>query len=130
MTKKLWQQIRAVNLSVNNNVKALDDFDHFGKDEFWDYPIDGYGDCEDYVLEKRRILLEAGVPISDLLITVAMKPDGDGHAVLTVRTEEGDFILDSLNPHVLRWDRTKYRYVNAKRAITLETGSPCSMKRI
>ena len=40
-----------------------------------------------------------------------MKPDGEGHAVLTVRTDGGDFILDSLNPHVLRWDRTKYRYV-------------------
>jgi predicted transglutaminase-like cysteine proteinase len=111
MTNKLWRQMVTVNQAVNKHVKPLDDFDHFGKDEVWDYPTDGFGDCEDYVLEKRRRLLQGGVPISDLLITVVLQEDDSGHAVLTVRTDKGDFILDSLNPRVLRWDRTHYRYV-------------------
>ena len=111
MTNKLWRKIVAANRSVNKHVKALDDFDHFGKDEVWDYPADGFGDCEDYVLEKRRMLLQSGVPISDLLITVVLQDDGEGHAVLTVRTDQGDFILDSANGQVRRWDQTTYRYV-------------------
>jgi len=111
MTNKLWRLIGAVNLSVNKSVKPVNDFDHYGKDEVWSYPDDGYGDCEDFALEKRRILLNSGVPASDLLITVARKPDGEGHAVLTVRTDAGDFVLDSLNPTVVRWDQTGYRYV-------------------
>jgi predicted transglutaminase-like cysteine proteinase len=121
MTNKLWRRIVAVNLSVNNHINALNDFDHFGKDEVWDYPTDGYGDCEDYALEKRRILLKRGVPISDLLITVVLKDDGEGHAVLTVRSDKGDFILDSLNQQVLRWDYTEYRYV--KRQASDYTGN-------
>jgi predicted transglutaminase-like cysteine proteinase len=111
MTNKIWRQIVSINQSVNQQIRPLGDFDHFGKDEVWNYPTDGFGDCEDYVLEKRRRLLQGGVPISDLLITVVLREDDSGHAVLTVRTDKGDFILDSLNPQVLRWDRTRYRYV-------------------
>ena len=111
MTNKLWRQMVTVNEAVNKQVTPLDDFDHFGKDEVWSYPTDGFGDCEDYVLEKRRKLRQGGVPISDLLITVVLQDDDSAHAVLTVRSDKGDFILDSLNPQVLRWDRTHYRYV-------------------
>jgi len=57
------------------------------------------------------MLIQSGVPISDLLITVVLQDDGEGHAVLTVRTDQGDFILDSANRQVRRWDQTTYRYV-------------------
>jgi Predicted periplasmic protein len=120
MTNKLWRRLVAVNLSVNKHVKALDDFDHFGKAEVWAYPSDGFGDCEDYVLEKRRMLLQRGVPISDLLITIVLQDNGEGHAVLTVRTDRGDFILDSSISQVVRWDYAKYRYV--KRQASNYTG--------
>ena len=83
----------------------------WGKEEVWSYPDSGYGDCEDYVLEKRRRLMQAGVPAGDLLVTVVRQPNGDGHAVLTVRTGMGEFILDNLEPRVLSWTETPYTYL-------------------
>ncbi|RVD52138.1 transglutaminase, partial [Mesorhizobium sp. M2D.F.Ca.ET.140.01.1.1] len=89
-------QISAVNQSVNTHVKPMSDMDNYGKDEWWAYPDNGFGDCEDYALEKQRELQAAGVAVANLLMTVVRKPDGEGHAVLTVRTDKGDFILDNL----------------------------------
>lgn len=110
MTDALWREIGDINLSVNKSVKPMNDVDLYGKDEVWAYP-DGAGDCEDYVLEKRRELNAKGISLSNLLITVVRKPDGEGHAVLTVRTDKGDFILDNLTDRVRAWDDTSYRYL-------------------
>ena len=98
----------------------MNDFDIYGKDEVWAYPR-GAGDCEDYVLEKRRDLMRKGISLADLLITVVRKPDGEGHAVLTVRTDEGDYVLDNLNDAVKPWEETGYRYL--KRQSTTHTGT-------
>lgn len=125
MTGKLWRQLASVNLSVNDSIKPMNDFDIYGKDEVWAYP-DGFGDCEDYVLEKRRILMNSGIPISNLLITVVRKPDGEGHAVLTVRTDKGDFVLDNLAAAVKLWDETGYRYL--KRQASDHTGRWVSIR--
>ena len=110
MTGKLWRKIASVNLAVNESVKPMNDFEIYGKDEVWAYP-DGVGDCEDYVLEKRRVLMSSGIPASNLLITVVRKPDGEGHAVLTIRTDKGDFVLDNLTNLVRQWDQTGYRFL-------------------
>lgn len=119
LTDVLWKQIVSINQAVNKAVQAMSDFDIFGKDEVWTYPR-GVGDCEDYALEKRRALMQRGVSLSNLLLTVVRKSDGEGHAVLTVRTDKGDFILDNLNEDVLTWDRTGYRYL--KRQSSENTG--------
>ncbi len=71
----------------------------------------GKGDCEDYVLLKRRMLMQAGWPREALLITVVRDKKGDGHAVLTVKTDKGDFILDNQAENVLLWSETGYRFV-------------------
>ena len=119
MSGALWKEIVAVNAAVNAAVKPMNDFDIYGKDEVWAYP-NGTGDCEDYVLEKRRDLMRKGVSLSNLLITVVRKPDGEGHAVLTVRTDKGDFVLDNLTDSVRQWDRTGYRFL--KRQASDHTG--------
>src|SRR5664279_5762749 len=75
------------------------------------YPDDGKGDCEDYVLLKRRMLMQAGWPREALLITVVRDKKGDGHAVLTVKTNKGEFILDNQEAQVLAWNKTGYRFV-------------------
>jgi predicted transglutaminase-like cysteine proteinase len=111
MTAALWRQLGSVTAAVNAAVKPMSDFDIYGKDEVWAYPDRGVGDCEDYVLEKRRRLSKLGLSLADLLITVVRKPDGEGHAVLTVRTDKGDYILDNLTDKVRAWDRTGYRYL-------------------
>ena len=79
--------------------------------EKWTYPDDGYGDCEDYVLLKRRMLMEAGWPREALLITVVREKNGDGHAVLTVKTDRGELILDNQNADIVLWSASGYRFV-------------------
>ena len=120
MTAALWRQLGSVNAAVNAAVKPMSDADIYGKDEVWAYPVNGVGDCEDYVLEKRRRLKGLGVSLADLLITVVRKPDGEGHAVLTVRTDKGDFVLDNLNDELRLWYETGYRYL--KRQSSEHTG--------
>lgn len=119
LTDALWDEVKGINTLVNNTVRPMNDYDIYGKDEVWAYPK-GAGDCEDYVLEKRRDLMQLGISLSDLLITVVRKPDGEGHAVLTVRTDEGDYILDNLTDTVKPWEATGYRFL--KRQSATHTG--------
>lgn len=111
LTRKLWATIVDINNAVNTSVMPRTDMEVYGVEEYWAYPDNGVGDCEDYALEKRRRLMKAGVPAGDLLMTVARQPNGDGHAVLTVRTSMGEFVLDNLNPLVLSWEKTEYTYL-------------------
>ena len=110
LTRKLWAATIDINNSVNVMVTPRTDMEMWGREELWSYP-DGVGDCEDYVLEKRRQLMALGVPAGSLLITVVRQPNGDGHAVLTMRTSRGDYILDNLEPRVLAWTDTDYTYL-------------------
>lgn len=119
LSRSLWNRILKVNVSVNRSVRPMNDYDIFGKDEVWTYPK-GVGDCEDYVLLKRRVLMQKGIPLSNLLITVVRKRNGEGHAVLTVRTDRGDFVLDNLTDAVVPWNKTGYRYL--KRQASNHTG--------
>ena len=105
------KDLQRVNLWVNTNVKPMTDMDHWGVVERWNYPDDGYGDCEDYVLQKRRMLIKAGWPREALLITVVRDRNGDGHAVLTVKTDKGEFILDNQTDEILPWTDTGYHFV-------------------
>jgi predicted transglutaminase-like cysteine proteinase len=111
LTTAAWKDLVRVNRWVNTNIKPMTDLEHWGVVERWNYPDDGYGDCEDYVLEKRRMLLRAGWPREALLITVVRDQHGDGHAILTVKTDKGEFILDNQRDDVLLWSDTGYRFV-------------------
>ena len=106
-----WADMTRINNWVNTKIKPMTDMEHWGVVERWSYPDDGYGDCEDYVLLKRRMLIQAGWPRSALLITVVRDQRGDGHAVLTVKTDKGEFVLDNQNEAVLLWSETSYRFV-------------------
>lgn len=119
LSKQLFRRLEKLTISVNQAVKPMSDIDLYGKDEYWAYP-DKLGDCEDYVLRKRRVLMQEGISPSNLLITVLRKPDGEGHAVLTVRTDQGDFVLDNLTDSVTPWDETDYIFL--KRQATDHTG--------
>lgn len=110
LTDTAWKRLVAVNEVVNGSIAPRTDEDMYGVPELWSYPT-SEGDCEDYVLEKQRELEKAGLPASALLITVVRQLNGSGHAVLTVRTDEGDVILDNLDDRILPWDATPYTYV-------------------
>jgi predicted transglutaminase-like cysteine proteinase len=111
LTPEAWSDMVKVNDWANENIKPITDLEHWGVVEEWDYPDDGYGDCEDYVLLKRRMLTQAGWPREALLITVVRDKKGDGHSVLTVKTNHGEFILDNQESQILAWNKTGYRFV-------------------
>ena len=119
LTRKRWADIIEINNYANREVEPVTDQDYYGVEEHWTYPK-SFGDCEDYVLLKRYMLLQRGWPESSLLITVVKQPNGDGHAVLTVRTDRADYILDNLESKVKQWDKTPYRYL--KRQDSRHTG--------
>lgn len=125
LSDALLARITKVNVLVNRAVRPMNDFDIYGKDEVWAYP-NGTGDCEDYVLEKRRELHAEGISYSNLLITVVRKPDGEGHAILTVRTDKGDLVLDNLTDTVKDWTNTGYRFL--KRQASDHTGRWVSIR--
>ena len=111
LNAKAWSDLIRINRWANDNIEPMTDMEHWGVVERWDYPEDGYGDCEDYVLLKRQLLIKAGWPRSALLVTVVRDTKGDGHAVLTAKTDKGEFILDNQNESVVLWSESGYRFV-------------------
>ncbi len=105
-----WGLLYQVNTFVNGKITPVSDQELYGESEFWAIPEEA-GDCEDYVLLKKRYLENLGFPASSLLITVVLDENNQGHAVLTVASEEADFILDNRRNDILRWRDTKYTYL-------------------
>jgi predicted transglutaminase-like cysteine proteinase len=111
LTDEARDTIVRVNRDVNYAIKAKTDKAHWGVEDRWDFAEDGYGDCEDYQLIKRRRLVEVGLPRRALRMTVVIDEEGLGHAVMMVRTDRGDLILDNKRDAVLPWHRTGYTYI-------------------
>ena len=110
LSTEAWDQIQQVNRYVNAHIRAATDIALYGVPDYWTYPVDA-GDCEDYVLLKKRDLGQIGINADQLLITVVLDENNEGHAVLTVATDKGDYILDNRRNEVLRWDQTGYTYL-------------------
>jgi predicted transglutaminase-like cysteine proteinase len=111
LTPEVWRAIMSVNRGVNKRIKPMTDLKHWGVVDKWDFPDDGYGDCEDYQLLKRKLLVEHGLSRRAMRMTVVIDEQGEGHAVLMVRTDRGDFILDNKRMSVLPWQQTGYVFV-------------------
>jgi predicted transglutaminase-like cysteine proteinase len=111
LSTRAWVELKRINVAVNTSVKPMTDMDHWGVVERWNYPDDGYGDCEDYALQKRKLLMAAGWPREALLMTVVRDQNGNGHAILTVKTDRGEYVLDNQTNDVLLWADTGYRFV-------------------
>jgi len=116
LTPKTWATLVRVNEHVNATILSVTDKDHWGVVDRWDYPDDGMGDCEDIQLLKRKHLVEAGLPHRALRMTVVVDEQGQGHAVLMVLTDRGDFILDNKRDAVLPWRSTGYTFVKRESA--------------
>ncbi len=110
LTEASWRDLQDVNYTVNHTIVPVTDLQYYHRDEYWTLP-NGYGDCEDYVLLKRKLLVERGWSTGDLLIAVVFDEVGDGHAVLLARTTRGDFVLDNKTDRVSRWYETAYHFV-------------------
>jgi predicted transglutaminase-like cysteine proteinase len=110
LTKERWKNLLEVNALVNTNIEPKSDQELYGVPERWDYPINA-GDCEDYALLKKRYLEHLGFTAGPLPLAVARNEAGEGHAVLMVLTDRGDFVLDNLRNEVLPWDQTRYHFL-------------------
>jgi predicted transglutaminase-like cysteine proteinase len=110
LSQAVWDAIVNVNLTVNRSVRPMTDQDYYGVEERWELPV-GVGDCEDYVLEKKKRLATMGIAPGALRVTVVYDANGGGHAVLTVVTDQGDLILDNNINKVLRWQDAELTYL-------------------
>lgn len=100
MTSQVTQLLKSVNLSVNRAIRPRHD-----RGDIWSIDVK-VGDCEDYVLTKRDKLIGLGVSPASLRIATAMTPSGIGHAVLVVRTDQGDYVLDNRSNRIKAWHDT------------------------
>lgn len=104
-----------INRAVNSAILEQDDRITYGVEDYWAIPTlkgkDVYGDCEDYVLMKRRDLIAAGVPAGALFIAVVKLRDGKDHAVLLVAADRGEMVLDNRTPWIVSWREESYRWI-------------------
>jgi predicted transglutaminase-like cysteine proteinase len=127
LSEDKWRTLLDVNYTVNSSITPMTDQEIYGTEERWAYPRT-VGDCEDFVLLKRKMLITKGFGPSDLLITVVLQPNGEGHAILTVRTDRGDFVLDNMRNKVMLWTETEYTFLkrqasdNPARWVKLQDG--------
>jgi predicted transglutaminase-like cysteine proteinase len=109
-TPERLSELDEVNRWANHAVQPATDQEIYGVSELWTYPTDR-GDCEDYALLKQKMLIARGWPKSSLLLTVVRDEKGEGHAVLTARTAQGDFVLDNKVDDVRLWNASGYYFI-------------------
>jgi predicted transglutaminase-like cysteine proteinase len=110
LSPERWRELQSVNDHVNATVQEVSDPDQFGAADVWSLPVNGKGDCEDFALLKRKLLIERGWPSSALLLTVAADAGAEGHAVLTAVTDKGDYILDNRTSRIVPASAAPYTF--------------------
>lgn len=118
MSADLMRALNGINSRVNRSIRPRHD-----KGDTWSINV-RYGDCEDYVLTKRAELIKLGLPSAALRIATARTRSGEGHAVLVVRTNEGDYVLDNRTRSVKEWHRTGLNW------IAMSDSSPRKWRRL
>lgn len=108
---RTWDLLQRVNHQVNTTIEPITDWEHLHVVDRWDIPSDGKGDCEDFQLLKRKILVQRGLPRRVLRMAVVVDELGEGHAVLIARTDRGDLVLDNKLNLILSWELTGYQMV-------------------
>lgn len=110
LTPDRKRELAFVNAAVNRRIRETSDLQTRGIEDDWRQGV-SRGDCEDFAIAKKNALLKRGWPASALLLTVVRERFGPGgHTVLTVRTSQGDLVLDNRSGRVKDWRRTPYRY--------------------
>jgi predicted transglutaminase-like cysteine proteinase len=110
MNADKWREVMALNAYTNQSVNSGNDLELFGREEHWTI-ADTAGDCEDFVLLKKKRLEALGYPTSALLITVVLDENREGHAVLTLAADTGDYVLDNRRDEILPFTSTGYQFL-------------------
>ena len=110
------ERIEAIHSEVNQETEFVSDREALGLADEWDYPRGCRGDCEDFALEKRRRLVEAGFPSASLTMAIGFhEVQFFPHAVLLVESSKGTWVLDNLYESVLCWDALPYIFTHRER---------------
>lgn len=109
-----YDYVKKVNTSVNHSIRQVSDQRQYHKKDVWVMPDGGSGDCEDIAMLKKAKLIEHGVGSEHLLLATVLDEHREGHAILILRTRQGDFVLDSKNSKVKRWSQTPYVYMTVQ----------------
>lgn len=116
MNAERWTQVSTINGETNQNVTSGNDLELFGVEEHWTI-ANTAGDCEDYVLLKKKRLEALGYPSSTLLITVVTDENNEAHAVLTITADTGDYVLDNRRDEILPFASTGYQFIKRQSQI-------------
>lgn len=112
MSPNVMSVMSMVNRYVNHALIAQPDPPDFDE---WRIPSPGEtADCEDFQLLKRRMLEQAGLPHRAMRMTVVVDETGQGHAVLIIVTDQGDYVLDNKRDDIRRVDQIN-EYIFVKR---------------
>lgn len=98
--------LQSVNSSVNSSIQP-----RRRSSEIWELGARS-GDCKDYAMNKRAELIARGLPAGALRLAVGLTSRGEGHAVLVVRTNKGDYVLDNLTNEIKPVGRTGHRLLS------------------
>ncbi|MCG6122516.1 MAG: transglutaminase-like cysteine peptidase [Microvirga sp.] len=105
-----------INLDANGRVRSVTDAANYGRQEHWSLPDNGAGDCEDYALLKKKMLIESGVDSRRLTMAVVLDRTAGVHSVLVLRLDSGDVVLDNLTDRIHAWDRSGLTFVARQNA--------------
>jgi predicted transglutaminase-like cysteine proteinase len=103
MTQDLMAAMQRINNQVNRAIRPRNE-----TGDVWQLNP-AAGDCEDYAVSKRAALIRQGVAPSALRIAFTKTRRGEPHAVLVVRTSQGDYVLDNLSTTVKTVAQSGYR---------------------
>jgi predicted transglutaminase-like cysteine proteinase len=107
LTSGRMAELASVNRAVNNSITPRPDTSTF---RYWKLDVNA-GDCNSFAVQKRHELIQRGWPAAALALAVAKTPWGEGHLVVTVRTDQGDLVLDNLRSTIVSWQRTGYDWI-------------------
>jgi predicted transglutaminase-like cysteine proteinase len=123
LTPERMAELQQVNRYVNSTIVEVSDMEQYGREDVWTLPTSGKGDCEDFALLKRKMLIDRGWPASALSVTVGATAQGVPHAVLTVATAQGALVLDNLTSSILPPSQTGHTYYARQSGVGWISGS-------
>jgi predicted transglutaminase-like cysteine proteinase len=112
LNEPLWTELEIVNRDINRAIIPQANDSGVLAENWLVHP--NAGDCNDYAVTKRHELLRRGWPMRSLLLAEVGTLQGIHHLVLIVRMDNGDFVLDNLNPNIVGVSRSTYRWIRAQ----------------
>jgi len=113
LTGHRMKELNTINSGINQAISPKSDKTAMGGDEWALAPR--AGDCEDYALTKRHVLITKGWPARNLRLAITYTSFGEGHLVLVVKTNAGDLVLDNRVDAIRKWNKSglKWRMIQA-----------------